>query len=162
MKVELIRNLLDDNNTIIVGKNDENPIVTTPSTYVSMKIVNLITSSGHILLIVRIYPNHKKKQEEINIEVPDLSNSIMNRRSNSILNEIMIRHKTGWLTTPVWMKIIDYLITILKSWSRNEKSLIILDRLLMHTERDSIKRMMNHNIYPVYLPPHSSNTLHNL
>ena len=81
------------------------------------------------------------------------------KRNMNVMFETTCYTKSGWVTKDVWKLSIIEFCRISKSFFNGRHSVLFMDRLSFHKDKESIELMKKHNIEGMFFPVKTSHFL---
>ena len=143
----------------LVSRDTKSPTIIENRSIMTMSLISFVTASGKTLLVVKVRPFLSKKQEKTFSKMDFQAIRKSRKRNRNVMFEATCYTKSGWVTKDVWKRSIIEFCRISKSFFNGRHSVLFMDRLSFHKDKESIELMKKHNIEGMFFPVKTSHFL---
>jgi hypothetical protein len=120
-------------------------------------IVPVVAADGSIFMILFIYQDGSKKAPPLSMK-PWMGSQNRNGLRSSIDYYYATTSK-GYMIKELWKMLIDKFVEKLTPIKNGADALVYMDRLASHLDLESTKKLVEHGIEVLFLPPHTTHRI---
>ena len=151
--------VVDKNTRYLVAKGTKVQKIINDRDTTTIGMLTFVTASGKALFNLKVFPKTKKQLERMEKSEKFKVQQTGRRDKSKVMFTAISYSESGWVTKEIWKRTVTEFCQVTKKNFHGRHSVLFMDRLSAHKDKESLDLLHKHGIHGVFFPAKTSHFL---